>query len=1159
MFGSRIDELRRLLKDHYAVNPEEIWYVIPTEFLEGIERTDDVPKICNIGLIEETWKADKWKPGVTVNAEKVTCDCPLQETALQGTSFEVYPEKVWHYMVDRCKVKYDVAIPRAVFKDPLSIRKYRVESHPHKIRVIVPLDTVPAQEHVPIYGYMDSSRTPSWVVDRYAPNAEKTKLRESRNYDIKAVFEEVNSDFIWASGSKPIDSLQNELIDYYQLAGKPRDILWLMCPRPPNGEISDSWRTLQKSVPEEEEDLAAAICSMDECMPSENDAKVEDIVAEGPTDLFVWASSIRALDVKFDTTVRTPSPSTLNEGPSMELLSTGGLLGLSNLGNTCFMNSALQCLGHTLPLTRYYITRSFEQDLNPKNPLGMGGDLAKTYAEFLTQLWDPKASKHFITPKHLKHVIGRFAPNFQGYMQQDTQELLAFLLDGLHEDCNRVKQKPYVEAVESEEERSDAEAATEAWKNYKLRNESVIVDLFQGQYRSRLECPDCRKISKTFDPFMYCSLPIPQNRRLALQVSLLINTDDSISWPYTFPIEVWYRDESLQKLDSSRHYRDTPIADFLRTLIIQEGNQIRLKIALVLLEFFTCYSGVAKRSDQVDRLYKFLCGNTRFMKVFSRAKEQQIRPTRDRFSSGKLVRALSSDSQGSGDLKGHFPTLSVGHLQTILKEAEAAEVEDSETEGEFEPKHRVDLAQRDLSPATMPRMRAAEEPINLTGMDHLELGSGAIAPCHLRSSRIGAEEFLFVRSFLGSPPSGKTPSIVVNFSLPLTTDLMLLLGWSQSSESYITFDLLLNVASLESAQMGDVSSFIMTQVLDRLTTVLTNSRTLNAQLTQNLQTTFTRANVVFYNVEGCALPTILEASLTHDGSYQILDGSHQDLTNESLLDLLAESDLCFDPYDLRCTHLGRIHFFALTSYKEEVVEDLFRPANSNRNPEFLNSELWLTTSLAPLSAAVFPELSLCLQPRMHRSLIASFSVSFAESRYLRGRICHTVCALSDPPLSLKHCFEEFAGCEQLEEDNKWYCSQCKTHVRALKKMDIWRLPDVLVVHLKRFSQSGRYLRSKLESVVEFPWKDDDELDLSPFLLEGSPDRDNCKYRLFAVDRHFGNLGGGHYTAFVKCLVDDNWQWYHFDDSHVSRMNDSIVDESAYILFYERLKEKFAKA
>ena len=50
-----------------------------------------------------------------------------------------------------------------------------------------------------------------------------------------------------------------------------------------------------------------------------------------------------------------------------------------------------------------------------------------------------------VSPSNFKYQLGKFAPQFQGYGQQDSQELLAFLLDGLHEDLNRIKRKPYVE------------------------------------------------------------------------------------------------------------------------------------------------------------------------------------------------------------------------------------------------------------------------------------------------------------------------------------------------------------------------------------------------------------------------------------------------------------------------------------------------------------------------------------------------------------------------------------------------------------------------------------------------------------------------------------------------------------------------------------------
>ena len=68
----------------------------------------------------------------------------------------------------------------------------------------------------------------------------------------------------------------------------------------------------------------------------------------------------------------------------------------------------------------------------------------------------------------------------QGYAQQDSQELLAFLLDGLHEDLNRILKKPYIPEDERPG-RSDEELAAEAWANYLKRNDSVIVDHLQAR------------------------------------------------------------------------------------------------------------------------------------------------------------------------------------------------------------------------------------------------------------------------------------------------------------------------------------------------------------------------------------------------------------------------------------------------------------------------------------------------------------------------------------------------------------------------------------------------------------------------------------------------------------------------------------------------------
>uniref|UniRef100_A0A8C1XFB6 Ubiquitin carboxyl-terminal hydrolase 15 n=1 Tax=Cyprinus carpio TaxID=7962 RepID=A0A8C1XFB6_CYPCA len=145
---------------------------------------------------------------------------------------------------------------------------------------------------------------------------------------------------------------------------------------------------------------------------------------------------------------------------------------------------------------------------------------------------------------------------------------------------------------------------------------------------------------------------------------------------------------------------------------------------------------------------------------------------------------------------------------------------------------------------------------------------------------------------------------------------------------------------------------------------------------------------------------------------------------------------------------------------------------------------------------------------------------------------------------LKDCIELFTTKEKLGADDPWYCPHCKQHQQATKKLDLWSVPPVLVVHLKRFSYS-RYMRDKLDSLVDFPLRD---LDMSEFLI--NPNAGPCRYDLIAVSNHYGGMGGGHYTAFAKNKEDQ--KWYSFDDSSVSPSSEEqIVSKAAYVLFYQR--------
>lgn len=63
--------------------------------------------------------------------------------------------------------------------------------------------------------------------------------------------------------------------------------------------------------------------------------------------------------------------------------------------------------------------------------------------------------------------------------------------------------------------------AEEAWENHIKRNDSIIVDIFHGLFKSTLVCPVCSKVSVTFDPFCYLTLPLPMKKERTLEVYLV--------------------------------------------------------------------------------------------------------------------------------------------------------------------------------------------------------------------------------------------------------------------------------------------------------------------------------------------------------------------------------------------------------------------------------------------------------------------------------------------------------------------------------------------------------------------------------------------------------------------------------------------------------------
>ena len=110
--------------------------------------------------------------------------------------------------------------------------------------------------------------------------------------------------------------------------------------------------------------------------------------------------------------------------------------------------------------------------------------------------------------------------------------------------------------------------------------------------------------------------------------------------------------------------------------------------------------------------------------------------------------------------------------------------------------------------------------------------------------------------------------------------------------------------------------------------------------------------------------------------------------------------------------------------------------------------------------------------------------------------------------SVEEAIKSFCKTEVMDGDNMWYCSSCACPVRALKKIEVWKVPPMLIVHLKRFGGSDG---GKIQAPVTFPLAD---LDASKF-LRSPGGTGNTAYDCYAVALHHGTAGGGHYTALGK--------------------------------------------
>ncbi|KAG2782436.1 hypothetical protein PC129_g3636 [Phytophthora cactorum] len=816
--------------------------------------------------------------------------------------------------------------------------------------------------------------------------------------------------------------------------------------------------------------------------------------------------------------------------------------GLINMGNTCFMNSALQCFVHSPVFREYFLSNRYEAEVNKKNHLGSRGAVAAAYAQLQSSLWRER-DQGYLLPGRFRDDFTRVRRHFEETRQYDAHEFMVALLDCLHEDLNQgcrmiaasaddaIQDRSSrclsfgsfngaeLESVdgdqqaddEATESSSDEARGNAAWRAYTSVNSSVVVDLFHGQMRSETVCSTCGERKCTFDPNLFFSLPIPESNFVRVEVSVLLQArklpdgdDDEND-----------RETALQTVQQGFWLRrGSNVGELCDRIAEVHGRAAGNRFLLVEVRR-NRIKRIVEGDEAVDKLATAAPGSlSAYERAWTLAEIPAVPATiRDYFNDGNVagdaktiiaekIRSFSDLRVGSRvDARDNHNDW---HPGTVIEVAGGSETEQDDTNRK---QHQRVCVHFDAFSSKWNKWFTARD-----------WKAKRLQPLATRTSKsTEVFEVQVVHRFASQPlsvaasESGQTSGDDHSFAgiLPSSQKVSISSSHERLSINVFGTPLFVTIASDKTAQDMHQALFLQTARFWR-------------EFNGDPEST---GNTQHKDLKQTKLP------------YEVRVVNLEDLTSERGEPLPTDSSALLQHFSTRS--VLALDWFDVHDYS----------SCEERAPEDVPDEV------AEAAKA---------DPDLRADLDAAASSKETTVPEEKAPLVDD----DSPPMyavPLAKCMDALMREEAISLEDHWVCERCGVPREGTRLSAIWRLPDLVMVQLKRFQYLENQHKQKVRALVDFPLKG---LDFSKWM--GHQDEGSSVYDLYAVANHVGGLTRGHYTAY--CRYDADFPessalfktseesgdvqcpelWFRFDDEKVSEIAaGDVVTDAAYVLFYKR--------